>query len=90
MNPYETAIAAASRSSAESAMAVKDTIKDPVVVVAMAVASLTLTSAAGTSSFHRQRQPEIREIPDLLTWDALPPPMPPFPLPYVEYLPSQH
>ena len=46
MNPSdETAIAAASRSSAESAMAVKDTIKDPVVVVANAVASLTITTA---------------------------------------------
>ena len=51
----ETAIAAASRNSAESAMAVKDTIKDQVVVVENAVASLAVTSAnaaaaaAGTS-----------------------------------------
>jgi len=55
MNPLdETAIAAASHSSAESAMAVNDTIKDPVVVVENAVASLSVTdavAAAGTFFF---------------------------------------
>ena len=41
----EMATTAASRSSAESAMAVKDTVKDPVVVVVEnAVASIAATS----------------------------------------------